>query len=560
MRPTPTMRLLSLVVVGLLVAVGAAGARVVTGTSGNDRLVGNAARGRHPWARRERSAALGAAVPTSSRAGRVATRTMPARGTISSRRRTTWRATSCAAEPVADVVNADLTDSVAARLRARRPPALARSVHDDDAQHETEVEPDSFTFGRTTVATFQVGRSLQRRCDQRRVRGDHRRRSVVAQWAPPGPHCRERPAGPERARERPGRRLRRRARDVAHLDARSRRHGDAARDQPLARRPQLGKCARTRSRKRVAPRGSPSTRTGSRATTRRRRPSTAAATSSTRTPPTRDMLAVSWSDDGGQTWSLPVDIGARPAVGIFPAIRPTGELVVVYLWEAGQFAIAASRSTDGGATWGAPVRIADVDGGCRISGFRAFPLPSADVGRHRPRLGDLARLRVARSLAERRLRRDVARRRGVERTRHRHPRTRRRAPRDRNRLRRPVGSPSRTCARRRRGSTSSSSSRRDRRTSWAVPRRLSAHSMPLRWMPRTTSGRMLGDYISVHYARGRPLVVWVLASEPVGKEPPAGRLRDSRVIARPASEADRMPDGLELEEGRDLPRALRVPL
>jgi hypothetical protein len=35
-------------------------------------------------------------------------------------------------------------------------------------------------------------------------------------------------------------------------------------------------------------------------------------------------------------------------------------------------------------------------------------------------------------------------------------------------------------------------------------------------MPNTTTGRMLGDYISVHYARGRPLVVWVLAIEPVG--------------------------------------------
>ena len=51
---------------------------------------------------------------------------------------------------------------------------------------------------------------------------------------------------------------------------------------------------------------------------------------------------------------------------------------------------------------------------------------------------------------------------------------------------------------------------------WSAPRRLSAQSMPLRWMPDTTSGRMLADYISVHYARGRPLVVWVLATEPVG--------------------------------------------
>ncbi len=50
---------------------------------------------------------------------------------------------------------------------------------------------------------------------------------------------------------------------------------------------------------------------------------------------------------------------------------------------------------------------------------------------------------------------------------------------------------------------------------WGVARRLSAQSMPLRWMPNTTSGRMLGDYISVDYALGRPLVAWVLASEPV---------------------------------------------
>jgi hypothetical protein len=51
---------------------------------------------------------------------------------------------------------------------------------------------------------------------------------------------------------------------------------------------------------------------------------------------------------------------------------------------------------------------------------------------------------------------------------------------------------------------------------WAAPRRLSAQTMPLPWMPNTVSGRMLGDYISVHYAGGRPLVVWALANEPVG--------------------------------------------
>jgi hypothetical protein len=34
-------------------------------------------------------------------------------------------------------------------------------------------------------------------------------------------------------------------------------------------------------------------------------------------------------------------------------------------------------------------------------------------------------------------------------------------------------------------------------------------------MARTTSGRMLGDYLSVHYSSGRPLAVWVLALPPV---------------------------------------------
>jgi hypothetical protein len=53
---------------------------------------------------------------------------------------------------------------------------------------------------------------------------------------------------------------------------------------------------------------------------------------------------------------------------------------------------------------------------------------------------------------------------------------------------------------------------------WSSPKRLSAQTMPLTWMPNTTSGRMLGDYISVHYAGGRPLVVWVLASKPVGSK------------------------------------------
>ena len=53
---------------------------------------------------------------------------------------------------------------------------------------------------------------------------------------------------------------------------------------------------------------------------------------------------------------------------------------------------------------------------------------------------------------------------------------------------------------------------------WGAPQRLSAQTMPRAWLPDTNQGRMLADYVSVSYAGGRPLAVWALASEPVGRK------------------------------------------
>ncbi len=53
-------------------------------------------------------------------------------------------------------------------------------------------------------------------------------------------------------------------------------------------------------------------------------------------------------------------------------------------------------------------------------------------------------------------------------------------------------------------------------TRWSAPQRLNARRMPLEWMPQTTLGRMLADYIGVSWVRGRPLVVLALASPPRG--------------------------------------------
>ena len=67
--------------------------------------------------------------------------------------------------PGSDVVNADLVDGIASdcELVGRR---LSRDPYTGpEAQHESEVEPDSLTVGRTTVATFQVGRRFSGAAD-----------------------------------------------------------------------------------------------------------------------------------------------------------------------------------------------------------------------------------------------------------------------------------------------------------------------------------------------------------------------------------------------------------
>jgi RTX calcium-binding nonapeptide repeat (4 copies) len=506
------VRLVALAVVLALIAATAAGARVVTGTAGNDRLVGTP--------RADVIRGLAGRDELLGRGGADFLQGGPGRDTVDAGAGTDLVAVSYdgAGDTVQcgsglDVVNADPVDEVTrdCELVGRR---LSRDPYRSaDAQRETEVEPDSFTFGRTTVSTFQVGR----RVDGAAMNvGYAVTTDDGATWHSgqlPGLTVASTPAGPNQRASDPV---------VAF---------DAAHQTWL-----ISTLALDGTTSRLAINRSPdgSTWGASLAALEERVAEGVAfdknwiACDNTATSPfygrcylvfthssDRDMLAVSWSDDGGLTWSPAAAIGARPAVGVFPAVRPTGELVVVYLWETGQSAIAGSRSSDGGATWSPPVRIAEINGGCAIRGFRAFPLPSADsdasgrvwatwhdcdapgssvnavfvatssdgvtwsaptaVTRGRnavlPAIGiDAATGRVAIAYMR-------SRAAGID-----------------VELVESTGSPTR----------------------WGVPRRLSAQSMPFSWMPNTTSGRMLGDYISVHYAHGRAQVVWVLATEPVG--------------------------------------------
>jgi hypothetical protein len=226
----------------------------------------------------------------------------------------------------------------------------------------------------------------------------------------------------------------------------------------------------------------------------------------------RPKMAVQWSDDGGLTWSPQlVALRAREVVGVFPVIRPDGVLVVPYLAET---RIEALVSSDGGATWTAP-SVVDRFASERPGRMRAFPLPSADVdasGRvyvtwhscdfrascsgndaviassadgltwdppvRISRAGNAFLPAVAAEPTTGRLAvayyaLDAA---GRVETWH---------------------------------ATSG-----DRGATWTRPRRLSAQPMAQTWIPNTTSGRMLADYISVSWIGGRSVTVYALASEP----------------------------------------------
>ena len=60
----------------------------------------------------------------------------------------------------------------------------------------------------------------------------------------------------------------------------------------------------------------------------------------------------------------------------------------------------------------------------------------------------------------------------------------------------------------------SSSSRLPDGVRWSAPQRLNARRMSFDWMPETTLGRMLADYIAVTWSRGRPVAVYAHASPP----------------------------------------------
>jgi hypothetical protein len=242
----------------------------------------------------------------------------------------------------------------------------------------------------------------------------------------------------------------------------------------------------------------------------------------------KNMTVSQFSTDGGATWSPPVRAGAI-LVGTQPVIRPDGTLVIVAGDYRGEDALAGSmvalRSTDGAATF-TRIVVSDLQAASNDP-MRAISLPSADIDsngtiyavwhdcRFRPSCtrNDMvlstsadgtiwtppARIPLAAtgsgmSLFIPGLAADPAQ----------------------------PGHLSLVYAYFHAGSKSLGigvAQTRDGK-SWNV-RRLDPQAMPTTWLPRADGGRMVGDYFSVSYAADRIVPVFALARAPL-----KGRLRE----------------------------------
>ena len=233
-----------------------------------------------------------------------------------------------------------------------------------------------------------------------------------------------------------------------------------------------------------------------------------------------ERLATIRSDDGGATWSAPAAGPRAPLAGAFPLPRPGGDLVVVY-WGLDPQGIYAIRSTDGGAGFSAPVLVSRwFENDANV--MRAPPLPSADVGpdgtvhvtwhdcRFRPSCA--ANDVLVASSAD-----------GISWT---APLRAPRVPGHESFLPALAADPgSQAVAVLFYSAPAGCRGSRCRLDAWLAvspehgapwrrAQRLTAQPMPVGWIATASGGRMLGDYFSVTFVRGAPLPVFAIASEP----------------------------------------------
>jgi len=95
--------------------------------------------------------------------------------------------------------------------------------------------------------------------------------------------------------------------------------------------------------------------------------------------PANGLIWMSTSTDGGLTWSAAVNTASlSTGIGGQPVAQPNGKVVVPILSADGT-AMLAFTSTDGGATWNASVTIANITDHLVAGNMRTIALPSATV-------------------------------------------------------------------------------------------------------------------------------------------------------------------------------------
>jgi hypothetical protein len=422
--------------------------------------------------------------------------------------------------PGRDVVAVDTRDRVGSDCEV-----VSLRVHRDrhtngESQHESEVEPDSQTVGQTTVAVFQVGRNrtggaasigFSTTKDGGRTWREGLLPGLTANTAPRGPSARA--SDPVVAY------------DAAHGVWLANTLAIAADATRLTIHRSVDGLSWT------GPIDAALTRSESLAYDKNWLTCDNGATSPFRgrcylaytlVGERQDDLAIQRSDDGGRTWSAPVT--RRIAVtGVIPVVQPDGKLVLTF-W-SGRTGMVAISSTDGGLTLGEPVVISTLQARNAMP-LRAPPLIAADVDtsgrvlavwqdcrfRNGCSANDVVMSRSADGVAWSTPARVTSGRNAVIPTLGVEPGTGRLAI--AYYVIQPNGIDAELV-------TSSDGVR------WSAPQRLNPRRMPLEWLPSTTLGRMLADYIGVSWSRGRPLVVLALASPPRG-----GKLRQAIYAAR----------------------------
>jgi hypothetical protein len=292
-----------------------------------------------------------------------------------------------------DVVNADLGDSLGAGCEVTSRQISTDTLTGGGGQHATEVEPDSFAFGKTIVAVFQVGR----------IENGGATAIGVATSADAGSHWRSGLLpGMTSLSPQPGTDPRASDPTVGF---------DAAHGVWLATA--LGISSNSFQ---ILVSRSTDGITWNRPIAARTGPSGAldkewVACDNWATSPDRGHCYLSYlevganlvvtqsSVDGGLSWAAPVTTSIHPASnlapnGAQPLPRPDGSLVVVYAVGAAEddeegggegyreaplsAEVLAATSLDGGATFGTSVEISSLSVS-DTPGLRAPPLPSADV-------------------------------------------------------------------------------------------------------------------------------------------------------------------------------------